>query len=100
MGGGRAKLGRDHWTTPNVHRAIPAAVRPTGESQVHTNVCRGEASTRGAANVGAGLWEDEPVREQLCEQVAREIGQTDGVLIVDASGFAKKEEKSVGVQRQ
>src|SRR5258706_2941609 len=50
--------------------------------------------------VGAGLWEDEPVREQLCEQVAREIGQTDGVLIVDASGFAKKREKSVGVQRQ
>jgi SRSO17 transposase len=50
--------------------------------------------------VGAGLWEDEPVRRQLCEQVAREIGTRDGVLIVDASGFPKKGDKSVGVQRQ
>jgi SRSO17 transposase len=50
--------------------------------------------------VGAGLWEDKPVRRQLCEQVAREIGTRDGVLIVDASGFPKKGDKSVGVQRQ
>lgn len=50
--------------------------------------------------VGAGLWNDEPVRQQLCEQVAREIGTRDGVLILDGSGFPKKGDKSVGVQRQ
>jgi SRSO17 transposase len=50
--------------------------------------------------VGAGLWEDEPVRDQLCEHVAKEIGTRDGVLILDGSGFAKKGDKSVGVQRQ
>lgn len=50
--------------------------------------------------VGAGLWDDEPVRDQLCEQVAREIGTRDGVLILDGSGFPKKGDKSVGVQRQ
>jgi SRSO17 transposase len=50
--------------------------------------------------VGAGLWEDEPVRDELCEQIARELGTRDGVLIVDASGFPKKGDKSVGVQRQ
>lgn len=50
--------------------------------------------------VGAGVWDDEPVQRQLCEQVAREIGTRDGVLILDASGFPKKGDKSVGVQRQ
>ena len=50
--------------------------------------------------VGAGLWEDEPVRGRLCEQVAKEIGTKDGVLILDASGLPKKGEHSVGVQRQ
>lgn len=50
--------------------------------------------------VGAGLWDDEPVRQQMCEQVAREIGTRDGVFILDGSGFPKKGDKSVGVQRQ
>ena len=50
--------------------------------------------------VGAGLWDDEPVRKQLCEQVAQEIGTRNGVLILDGSGFPKKGDKSVGVQRQ
>jgi SRSO17 transposase len=50
--------------------------------------------------VGSGLWEDEPVRAQLCEHVAKEIGTSDGVLIFDGSGFPKKGEHSVGVQRQ
>jgi SRSO17 transposase len=50
--------------------------------------------------VGAGLWEDSPVRGRLCEEVARDLGASDGVLIVDGSGFPKKGDKSVGVQRQ
>lgn len=50
--------------------------------------------------VGAGLWDDDPVRQQLCEQIAREIGTRDGVFILDGSGFPKKGDNSVGVQRQ
>jgi len=50
--------------------------------------------------VGAGLWDDESVVSRLCVQVGQEIGTHDGVLIFDGSGFPKKGDKSVGVQRQ
>ncbi len=50
--------------------------------------------------VGAGKWADEPVVEQLNEQVAEEIGTPEGVLIFDASGLPKFGTESVGVKRQ
>lgn len=50
--------------------------------------------------VGAGLWDDEPVRDQLCTQIGQEVGTRDGALILDGSGFPKKGDRSVGVQRQ
>lgn len=50
--------------------------------------------------VGAGLWIDDDVRDQLVEQIAKEIGTSNGVLIFDGSGFQKWGNKSVGVQRQ
>jgi SRSO17 transposase len=36
----------------------------------------------------------------LARQVGREIGTSDGVIVFDPSGFAKKGDSSVGVQRQ
>jgi len=50
--------------------------------------------------VGAGLWSDEAVLNVLREQVAEQLGMVEGVLILDASGFPKCGDKSVGVQRQ
>ena len=50
--------------------------------------------------VGAGRWEDERVREEIRTQVAREIGDPGGVLVVDNSGFHKQGTDSVGVERQ
>lgn len=50
--------------------------------------------------VGAGKWADDPIVEQLTEQIADEIGTPDGVLILDGSGFRKWGTKSVGVKRQ
>lgn len=50
--------------------------------------------------VGAGLWSDEVVLNVLREQVAEQLGMVEGVLILDASGFPKCGNKSVGVQRQ
>ena len=50
--------------------------------------------------VGAGCWSDLRVREELRAQVAREIGDPDGVLVIDNSGFHKQGTDSVGVDRQ
>jgi SRSO17 transposase len=50
--------------------------------------------------VGSSSWDHRPLIRELAGQVGREIGTPDGVIIFDPSGFAKKGEASVGVQRQ
>lgn len=50
--------------------------------------------------VGAGPWKDAPFIDRLCSEVGHEIGQPDGVLIVDPTSFVKKGDESVGVKRQ
>jgi SRSO17 transposase len=50
--------------------------------------------------VGAGKWPDEKIRAELQKHVAEDIGDPDGVLVIDSSGFPKKGEESVGVARQ
>jgi SRSO17 transposase len=50
--------------------------------------------------VGAGSWRYGPLIDLLCEQVARELGRPDGVLIIDPTSFPKKGTDSVGVARQ
>jgi SRSO17 transposase len=50
--------------------------------------------------VGAGAWDDEAVMHELRGQVREEIGDADGILIVDPSAFVKKGEHSCGVARQ
>lgn len=50
--------------------------------------------------VGCGKWDDEAVLGQLLEHVAEELGDEQGVLIIDPSGFAKKGAESCGVARQ
>jgi SRSO17 transposase len=49
---------------------------------------------------GQGKWEDAKVRGELHRQVARDLGDPDGILILDGSGFPKKGKHSVGVARQ
>ena len=45
-------------------------------------------------------WDADLVRDDLRAYVVEHLGETDGVLVVDETGFLKKGAKSVGVQRQ
>ncbi|MET7684505.1 IS701 family transposase [Streptomyces sp. NPDC005423] len=45
-------------------------------------------------------WEPDDIRDDLQEYVADKLGETDGVLIIDDTGFIKKGTTSAGVQRQ
>ena len=49
--------------------------------------------------VGAGAWDDDAVLVELRRHAADEIGDPNGVLTVDTSGFAKKGTASCGVAR-
>lgn len=45
-------------------------------------------------------WEADEVRDDLQRYVAENLGDDDGVLIIDDTGFLKKGTTSAGVQRQ
>jgi len=50
--------------------------------------------------LGRATWEADGVRDDLCAYVIDHLGDPEGVLIVDETGFLKKGDQSVGVQRQ
>src|ERR1700730_2773200 len=50
--------------------------------------------------VGEGCWDDTAVRAELHAHVAEQIGDADGVLIVDGMAVPKKGTESCGVARQ
>jgi SRSO17 transposase len=62
---------------------------------------RYDRSRRGLQRfVGFASWEAEPLQHELVRQVGAELGEEDGVLVVDPSAFPKCGTESVGVQRQ
>jgi SRSO17 transposase len=50
--------------------------------------------------MGQAEWDHEPLLGELTRQVGTALGEADGVIVFDPSGFAKKGTESVGVQRQ
>ena len=52
------------------------------------------------AFIGWHEWDDEPLRPEWRSQVKTHVGQGDGVLVCDPSGFPKSGGESVGVARQ
>src|SRR4051794_28824567 len=45
-------------------------------------------------------WDADQVRDDLRAYMVAQLGEGDGVLVLDETGFVKKGSKSVGVQRQ
>ena len=50
--------------------------------------------------IGQVPWADAPLLKVLVTQVGEDLGESDGVIVFDPSGFAKKGVKSAGVARQ
>jgi SRSO17 transposase len=50
--------------------------------------------------VGSGKWDDEAVMAELRAHVREELAASDGVVVIDPSGFPKKGTESCGVDRQ
>ena len=50
--------------------------------------------------IGCAEWDHKPLMAELARQVGEELGEDDGVIVFDPSGFPKQGKQSVGVQRQ
>jgi SRSO17 transposase len=50
--------------------------------------------------IGTSAWDHASLMDELCDQVADELGEPDAVLVIDPSAFPKCGKQSVGVQRQ
>ena len=50
--------------------------------------------------IGCAEWDHRPLMMELARQVGEELGEDDGVIVFDPSGFPKQGKKSVGVARQ
>jgi SRSO17 transposase len=50
--------------------------------------------------IGVSEWNHEPLRDELVGMIAEAIGESDGILVFDPSGFPKSGRSSVGVARQ
>jgi SRSO17 transposase len=50
--------------------------------------------------VGAGKWDDEAVMGELRDHVREELGEPEGVVVIDPRAFPKKGTESCGVARQ
>jgi SRSO17 transposase len=50
--------------------------------------------------MGCAEWEHQPLMTELAKQVGEELGEDDGVIVIDPSAFPKQGKRSVGVARQ
>lgn len=61
----------------------------------------GESGPQGVQRLlNAADWDADAVRDDLRAYVVAHLGDPDGVLVIDETGFLKKGTKSVGVKRQ
>ncbi len=61
----------------------------------------GDATSDGMQRLlNAATWDTDGVRDDVRAYVVEHLGERDGVLVVDETGFLKKGTRSAGVQRQ
>src|SRR5215216_1559598 len=93
---------------PGDRRCLPRwlAVRGRAQDRLASGRAGGSgpalphAVAAGQSLLGRSRWEAETLRDRVRADVIEALGDADGVLVVDETGFLKKGEHSVGVARQ
>jgi SRSO17 transposase len=89
------------WATFYMRGQLSELPRKTVEPMVLALKGADPAAVRAVQQfLGEGAWQDDGLLQRHEQLVAADIGEVDGVLIVDGSGFPKQGEHSVGVARQ
>jgi SRSO17 transposase len=90
-----------HWSLLYLCGQLSNLKRKTMEAMVLALIGSDPNAIRGLQQfIGQGRWDTAPFIELLQERVATWLGEPEGVVIVDGSGFVKDGEHSVGVAWQ
>jgi SRSO17 transposase len=85
----------------HAHTYVAGLLSNLERKNVESIAYRHDQDRRALQNfVGCSPWDHEPLMDELVSQVANRLGEPDGVLVLDPSGFPKKGQHSVGVERQ
>jgi len=87
---------REH-LTEYVKGLLSKLKRKTGESIAYLHDIGRQSIQK---FIGLAPWDHQPLLQELGRQVGLTIGEPDGVIVFDPSGFKKKGDSSVGVGRQ
>jgi len=87
---------RDH-AVEYVRGLLSKLKHKTGESIAYLNDVGRQSIQK---FIGSAPWDHQPLVQELSRQVSCAIGEPDGVIVFDPSGFEKKGNSSVGVARQ
>ncbi|WP_370467144.1 transposase [Streptomyces sp. 5-10] len=93
---GRADLRR------RMRDCVRALLGPVGrKNSWQLAECAGHSAPHGFQNLlNRALWDADAVRDDVQAYVAERLGESDGVLVIDETGFSKKGDTSAGVRRQ
>jgi SRSO17 transposase len=95
-----ASLGRPE-PKVNAHTYISGLLSDLERKNVESIAYRYDQDRRALQRfIGFSPWNHQPLQQELARQVGTEIGEEDGVIVFDPSGFKKSGHHSVGVQHQ
>ncbi len=96
-----ARREQSQWSAFYLRGQLSDLERKTIEPMVLALVGPDDAAVRAAQQfLGAGAWDDEAILARHQVLVGQSLGEPEGMVIVDGSGFPKQGKHSVGVARQ
>ena len=87
------------------HTYLHGLLQPLPNKSIETMMLHNEGDNPNSIRamqhfISQGAWDDATVLARHAQEVEKDLGDEDGVLIVDGSDFPKQGDESVGVKRQ